>query len=389
MTTRRREEAEEDGTTTTTTTEDGADGRRCGRRMTIRVCEFYCGVGVMHAALTRCARTPGRAFDVVGAFDINPNACDAYEKNWGARPSQKSLVSVPMKTLEKLEADAWVMSPPCQPFTRQGLKKDVDDGRAESFMRLVDEMAKMDPARRPKYVFVENVVGFETSKMREILVQALSEMAFHTQEFILTPSMFGVPYSRPRYFMCARSTQPFADAVDAIRRSPPRGELSHKREWIPGYEETRDADVDVAPLSRFMDPDDDDTSLWDAHAVKQEDVNRAMGTIDIVTAQDVTCNCFTKSYFKYVKGTGSVVANRPVDKSTWDGQMRAEDKDGVRLRYFTVKEVTRLHSLPDDFAWPDNLTLRQRYTLLGNSMSVACVAPLFDYLFSSASVEKL
>lgn len=370
MTTRRREG--EDGTA------DDADGR-CGRT-TIRVCEFYCGVGVMHAALTRAARTPGRAFNVVGAFDINPNACDAYEKNWGARPSQKSLVSVPMKTLEKLEADAWVMSPPCQPFTRQGLKKDVDDGRAESFMRLVDEMAKMDADRRPKYVFVENVVGFETSKMREILVEALSEMAFHTQEFILTPSMFGVPYSRPRYFMCARSTQPFADAVGEIRRSPPRGELSHKREWIPGYAETRDADVDVAPLSRFMDADAS-SSLWDTHAVKQEDVDRSIGTIDIVTAQDVTCNCFTKSYFKYVKGTGSVLANRPVDKSTWDGQMRA-DKDGVRLRYFTVKEVTRLHSLPDDFAWPDNLTLRQRYTLLGNSMSVACVAPLFDYLFS-------
>lgn len=373
MTTRRREE---DGTS------GDADGAvRCGQ--TIRVCEFYCGVGVMHAALTRCARTPGRAFNVVGAFDINPNACDAYEKNWGARPSQKSLVSVPMKTLEKLEADAWVMSPPCQPFTRQGLKKDVDDGRAESFMRLVDEMAKMDATQRPKYVFVENVVGFETSKVREILIGALREMAFHTQEFILTPSMFGVPYSRPRYFMCARSTQPFADAADEIRRSPPRGELSHKREWIPGYEETRDADVDVAPLSRFMDLDDDVSSLWDTHAVKQEDVNRAMGTIDIVTAKDVTCNCFTKSYFKYVKGTGSVVANRPVDKSTWDGEMRA-DKDGVRLRYFTVKEVTRLHSLPDDFAWPDNLTLRQRYTLLGNSMSVACVAPLFDYLFSSS-----
>lgn len=78
MTTRRREEEDVDGGTTT----DGAeDGRRCGR-MTIRVCEFYCGVGVMHAALTRAARTHGRAFNVVGAFDINPNACDAYEKNW-------------------------------------------------------------------------------------------------------------------------------------------------------------------------------------------------------------------------------------------------------------------------------------------------------------------
>ena len=33
-------------------------------------------------------------------------------------------------------------------------------------MRLVDEMEKMEASARPKYVFVENVVGFETSRMR-------------------------------------------------------------------------------------------------------------------------------------------------------------------------------------------------------------------------------
>lgn len=115
--------------------------------------------------------------------------------------------------------------------------------------------------------------------------------------------------------------------------------------------------------------------------VKQDDVDRAKGSIDIVTAEDTTCNCFTKSYYKYVKGTGSVVANQSVDKATWDGRM-GDGASDVRLRYFTVDEVARLHSLPNDFAWPSNLTTRQKYTLLGNSMSVACVAPLLDYLFA-------
>jgi len=115
--------------------------------------------------------------------------------------------------------------------------------------------------------------------------------------------------------------------------------------------------------------------------VSQDDVDKSKGAIDIVSGEDVTCNCFTKSYGKYIKGTGSVVANRSVDKSAWDGRLGDTD-DGVRLRYFTVREVTRLHSLPDDFKWPESLTKRQKYHLLGNSMSAACVAPLFDYLFS-------
>ena len=97
----------------------------------LRVCEMYCGVGVMHEALRR-ARPRAT---VCEAYDLNPNACDVYEVNWGKRPSQKNLTSVPAGALEKLRADVWAMSPPCQPFTRQGLKLDVEDGRVESFMR--------------------------------------------------------------------------------------------------------------------------------------------------------------------------------------------------------------------------------------------------------------
>ena len=43
------------------------------------------------ACTTRCAARalPGGGARVVGAFDINPNACDVYEKNFGTRPIQE------------------------------------------------------------------------------------------------------------------------------------------------------------------------------------------------------------------------------------------------------------------------------------------------------------
>ncbi|CEF98470.1 C-5 cytosine methyltransferase [Ostreococcus tauri] len=341
----------------------------------VGVAEMYCGIGVMSLAMRWVRRVRART---VVAYDLNPNACDAYARNHGTRPLAKNLAGVSMEALGKIGAEAWLMSPPCQPFTRQGKRLDVEDGRADSFARLVEETTKLSVEKRPRYVFVENVVGFETSKMRELLIEKLREMEFHVQEFILTPTMFGVPYSRPRYFLCARTTHAFRDAVDNIRRAPPPCELSHKRHWIPKYDETMDADVDVAPLSRFLDSENSD--IWRENALRQDDIDRAKGCIDIVSSSDTTCNCFTKSYFKYVKGTGSVVANRLVDKSTWDGRT-GEGEDDVRLRYFTVDEVMRLHSIPSDFEWPEELSKRQRYTLLGNSMSVACVAPLLEYLF--------
>ncbi|PNX84313.1 tRNA (cytosine(38)-C(5))-methyltransferase-like protein, partial [Trifolium pratense] len=68
------------------------------------------------------------------------------------------------------------------------------------------------------------------------------------------------------------------------------------------------------------------------------------------------------------------------------------------LRYFTPREVSgfslfsgiscilvaNLHSFPEDFEFPEHISLKQRYALLGNSLSIAVVAPLLQYLFTEA-----
>lgn len=40
----------------------------------------------------------------------------------------------------------------------------------------------------------------QTSDTHRIMIEMLAKAAFVTQEFILSPLQFGVPYSRPRYF---------------------------------------------------------------------------------------------------------------------------------------------------------------------------------------------
>ena len=46
-----------------------------------------------------------------------------------------------------------------------------------------------------------------------------------------------------------------------------------------------------------------------------------------------------------------------------------------------------MHLLLSDFSFPAGVTRQQRYALLGNSLSVACVAPLIDHLLNDPSVE--
>ena len=55
----------------------------------------------------------------------------------------------------------------------------------------------------------------------------------------------------------------------------------------------------------------------------------------------------------------------------------------LKLRYFTPKEISKLLCFPDDFRFPDEMTFRQRYQLLGNSVNVYTIGYLMkEYLFN-------
>ena len=59
---------------------------------------------------------------------------------------------------------------------------------------------------------------------------------------------------------------------------------------------------------------------------------------------------------------------------------------GLNLRYFTPREVANLHTFPQRFSFPADVTRRQRYACLGNSLSVEVVAALLQYLFHGVEI---
>ncbi|KAK1281488.1 hypothetical protein QJS10_CPB22g01073 [Acorus calamus] len=226
-----------------------------------KILEFYSGIGGLRYSVEKS----GISGSVLEAFDINDKANDVYEFNFGHRPFQGNIQTLTYGDLDNYQADAWLLSPPCQPYTRQGLQKQSADARASSFLKILDLIPHM--SRPPLMLFVENVVGFETSDTHGMMVEVLKKSGFVMQEFVLSPIQFGIPYSRPRYFC------------------------------LP------DKKSEALPLN------------------------------------------------------------------------------DLGLRYFTPREVANLHCFPKDFQFPQHISLRQQYALLGNSVSVAVVAPLLQYLF--------
>ena len=279
----------------------------------LKVLEFYSGIGGWHYALSASSL---RA-DVVAAFELNPNANAVYAHNFGLAPRQCNIEKVRLAELEKFGANMWVMSPPCQPFTRLGKRKDVDDHRTDSCLSL---LAKI-PAMRapPRHLLLENVQGFEASETRRRLVEILASCDYTLEEFLLDPRQLGVPNSRLRYYMIA-TRQTDATPSDAAREAAAAVVAGDGEGGAEGAEEVPavlqreppvGAAADLRKLRDFLEPEPEPEPAAAAPAglLPEKVLLKSGGCVDIVLRDSAHTTCFTKAYSQYAKGTGSVLAS--------------------------------------------------------------------------------
>jgi len=159
------------------------------------------------------------------------------------------------------------------------------------------------------------------------------------------------------------------EAADGVRRPP--------------------TEAATATLAAYLDSEPDatltvpDVVLWKGGEV-----------CDVVTPQSRHSCCFTKAYGHHVEGAGSFLqqAGGAADLVAAGARYRARLAAGgpvgdeqcplgeLRLRYFSDREVARLLGFPPTFAFPASTARKQRYRMLGNSLSVTVVAELLRYL---------
>ena len=77
-------------------------------------------------------------------------------------------LNIPIVELAGFEADFWWMSPPCQPYTLRGLRRDLQDPRAGSLIRILDVLEETPAAALPGGLALENVSGFADSEARRL-----------------------------------------------------------------------------------------------------------------------------------------------------------------------------------------------------------------------------
>lgn len=324
-----------------------------------------------------------KSFEVFAAVDINQLCNETYRHNFPDNNCMNNNIQK-LKIKDFQSINTILMSPPCQPFSRNGNFKDVDDRRSDALMSICDIVKKHQLANL-KYVLMENVVGFEKSVARDIFIDALTSAGFYFQEFIISPSSIGIPNSRNRYYCIARKTEPFSFATSEIvsKTFLFNGALFNnfllpKLLKIPGLEA-----AETPSIASFID-----NSATDQEFLLSDDILvKRFQVLDICTLDSINSMCFTKSYCRYIEGTGSVLCKMTKDMlkkkicEIEENNGNLEMKKLLKLKFFTPTEVSRLMSFPVEFSFPSNLTNKQRYRLLGNSINVKVVSELIKLLY--------
>lgn len=125
--------------------------------------EFFSGIGGLHQGVLNNKQIIGE-FQIL-PYDVNLEANKVYEYNFGISPSTLSLEYLKLDLYENLcrkikhQNIAWLMSPPCQPYTCQGNKMDLNDTRSKSLKNLIN-LLNSESRNLPNYFFLENVENF-------------------------------------------------------------------------------------------------------------------------------------------------------------------------------------------------------------------------------------
>lgn len=334
-------------------------------------CEFF-----FHPI--RSILASGVAGEVCAAVDINTTANHVYQHNHlDTKLLNNNIQKFTPEFILKMAPNAILMSPPCQPFTRVGNKKDIGDPRSNALVHLCSILPELTTV---DYILMENVKGFEKSQARDLYVEALNRSGFQYQEFLLSPTEIGVPNTRYRYYCLARRKSRFSFHCDTILERLPNTTCGIY-------------DACSCPTIQTMLPnvDDDDINYIEFRLADDILLKRAW-LLDITYSTSTNTRCFTKAYTHYAEGTGSVHCPlgmkrlndvfTTIQNESLSSEEKLNELKSLKLRYFTPTEIAKLMSFPDHFSFPSETTNRQRYRLLGNSINVSVVGKLIAILYN-------
>jgi DNA (cytosine-5)-methyltransferase 1 len=184
--------------------------------MPFRFVDLFAGVGGFHAV--------GYALGGEGVYavEVDEAAARIYRQNWGLNPLGDITTDANDHSMRVPEHDVLFAGFPCQPFSKSGAQQGMDETRGTLYWNIL----RIIQARRPAFVFMENVRNLAGPRHRhewDVIVSTLREEGYRVSQtptvfspHLLPPERGGRPQVRERVFIAAVRVE-----EDALKTAEP------------------------------------------------------------------------------------------------------------------------------------------------------------------------
>ena len=329
------------------------------RKKPIRVFEAFAGYGGASFGLKRC----GYPYEVIGMSEIDSSANRMLDVNF---PNIRNYGNI--RTIrEKLERDRSFVPDfdlftggfPCQPFSSAGLMKGEEDklGRGT----LIYEILEICKIKKPKYIFLENVKGFNSKKFqptRDIIINRLEELGYHIRMQMLNTMDYGIPQNRERLWIFAY-----------------RGNLPTRFNMVPPV-----VPAEQRPrLAAFLDKKPPQEVYLNSSQVKHFiEVHTGHGFKDWKVKEPL---CF--DVYNHKMKTNGITNTLTEPSHNITRIVEPPKKDGtICIRKLSIEEQFRLMGFENgELIFPDELNYTQISARAGNGWDVHLVGLLLKHIF--------
>lgn len=303
-----------------------------GRKL--KVASLFCGCGGTDVGILGDFDFLGKHYsanntEIVYANDIEPAACELFEKNFGIKPDNRDIRQVESNELP--DFDILTGGFPCQSFSivAQNPKRlGIKDEKGMLFF----EMCRILRERQPKCFIAENVKGIMTANRREafpLILKEFEDSGYDVKYSVLNAATYGVPQKRERVIIVGF-----------------RKDLGIDFEFPKTVIED---EADYVALKNCVESVVPEKYYFSEKAV--EGMMRNRESMNKGRAQDITKPCNT---------VGAHLAK--VSLNSTDPVLY----ENGRYRRFTPREVARIQSFPEDFLLNGSET--SQYRALGNAI---------------------
>ena len=266
--------------------------------------DLFCGIGGFHQALSRFG------YRCVFACDKDKHCRETYKKNYGIEPAG-DITKIDIGALP--DFDILCGGFPCQTFSNAGKKKSTKVPKGKLFLEII----KIAAAKKPKFMFLENVKHIkriDDGKAFKMIINEIRKIGYYIDEnktiFELSPHQLGVPQQRERVvFVCIRND--LFDETKPIIMNIPSVEVN--------FDSFFETDIEVIKKYKIKGDILDVLNIWNK-MIKIFEIGEKL-------SPTIMCNEFYKNYteeeFKAlaVWRQDYIIKNKPIYnkyKKQWD-----------------------------------------------------------------------